>query len=599
MAKEKIQTNIYRIDTSSFEPNLNCSQIIEKIIHNFNKNIEKTVELSSKVEEKSFIASNINEKTDFHGFSVEVFSNKNENPPAWQSFLRPVLDENETLLKIQNLYHSYIAFFIKDEYLFAICGGLGNFAIQNYTDQNFGIEIISRILNKDILIKSTQERSFVGNILSSTNFFKGDFKLSDEDDFGKIYKSIQTNLNTSVLTQIFDFKGKDLKRDCGCVAKTSFQINKLITFDKLLEILDRLIFILNKDQNFEINKIKLISKRGVKNKKLIKELNNKIETMLFDSYISGNNLDFDFFNKDIAKYFTATDYQLFKGNIELQGTDFSDFKDINKLLEYLRINNLIKSSTLEEFSDDVNKFKIKTFDQDGYLNTDSKIINNLHGEIKINNQTYFLVDEDWYLLEQEFITDLNEDCKIILKNQNPIKLDNFNLGNSEDLYNQSYVRDGYLVLHRILDNNIELCDILKIDGNKSYLIHVKKGFDNSIRELTSQVYIAAKRIQQAKASNDVELFKNLYRNLTSYKGNDSYLKKVSSQKVSEQEFVNFFMENELHFCLAFIDTAKGKRHVEDEIESFDSNIAKFSIIELYKKMTLSSINLQIIQIDTE
>lgn len=604
MSKEKILTNIYQIDRNicSFK-GLNNLQIIEKIKYLYNKNIEKEESQENSLEENKFLEREIKNEIDTHGFEIKLFTNLNRPVPNWLTFLKPILPEDSDLLKNRNLYNSYLAFFIKGDYIFTICGGLGNFAIQNYINQNFGIEIISRLVEKNVLIKSTQERGFIGNVLSSTRFYRGDYKLSDEDDFGKIYKAIQTELGEDILNKYFDFPKTQFKKGAGCIAKSSFQINKLITFDKLLTIIDKLIEIYEMPVNFDVNKVQLVNNKG-NNIKKIKWLERILKRKIFNAINNNELLDFDFFNKDIESYFSANKYCISYRNKEIKIRDLGCFSDLNELINELKNNNVLKLNTLKEFKKIIKNIIITTFDEDGKQITKGRFLKHIHGEIKTKKgDVYFYIDEKWYLLKDSFIDDLNSMCEEIINNTDTdLELEKYDWKtdkeeNSEEKYIEKYINtDGFIVMHRICEDNIELCDLIKYDDKNCYLVHIKKGFNNKMRDLSSQIYISARRLQAIKSTNE-NYIEELYSKMKSYNNSpDLYLKGVSSQNITKEEFVNIFKNKKINYCLCFIDESKSERDIKKDIKKFDSNIAKFSLMELNKNMKGFNFSLNIIQI---
>jgi hypothetical protein len=57
-----------------------------------------------------------------------------------------------------------------------------------------------------------------------------------------------------------------------------------------------------------------------------------------------------------------------------------------------------------------------------------------------------------------------------------------------------------------------------------------------------------------------------------------------------------FMDCDITFCLAFLDTAEEERNIVKS-SKFQSNIAKYSIVELYKKLKMQDVPLKIIQVN--
>src|SRR5690606_23873821 len=64
----------------------------------------------------------------------------------------------------------------------------------------------------------------------------------------------------------------------------------------------------------------------------------------------------------------------------------------------------------------------------------------------------------------------------------------------EDNYNKSHSQKNYFVLDKILEDNIELCDILIHKNGTLYFVHVKNGFTTHMRNLYIQVILSAKRL---------------------------------------------------------------------------------------------------------
>jgi len=147
---------------------------------------------------------------------------------------------------------------------------------------------------------------------------------------------------------------------------------------------------------------------------------------------------------------------------------------------------------------------------------------------------------------------------------------------SEGQYNLKYQdKQNTIVLDKVLSQEIELCDILHYTDNELFLIHVKKGFDAKMRDLTNQIMIASARLWNDNKSNQeflIELYSN-FENSSSFQNNP----------LSQDEFLNLFTRK-ITFVLAFCNTRRNVASVADDIHSFRSNIAKFSLIQHVKEM---------------
>ncbi len=580
--KKEIQIGVYRIDKNLFN-NKTEGEIVDLIIESYNKKVS---------EDKKFHVQKTNQK--FTNFEVKIFFSKKTQPPKWRSFLSNILEDSSPLLKGFNTDVSYIAFIYNKDNLFAISGGQGNFTVQEYIDQNFGIEILTRLISKDSkVIKSLQDRCVTSSILGSTKFFRGDYKFSDEDEFGKIYKQIKAELNRDILCEEFGFSDEEISKNAGCLAKSSFQINKSINFETLLRIIEKLSDILkNQKPLFSLNKVLLISRRGKANKELVKKLEQELNKKLFNYCTNSEEIDFDFCHPNFDNYLMAENYKVYKGNSKNPIFESSEtLDDVKYLLDQLKNKEDISIKNEEEFSKSLENINIVSYNAEGKRSTWKKFICHVHGELLIDGKTYFFIDNEWYAISSDFITELNDDCKYSISNalNQDILPNNFDEQKNENEYNQLYLgKDGYLVLDKIISENIEMCDILKFSDNKIYLIHVKKAFDNSVRELIAQTLISAKRLIRDRKT-DKSYLRSVQKCITegTTRGNKEYSEKIKKQNIPSEGLDGLFnnkKDSDIIFCLGILDTSSEERNFSDDIKKYKSNIAKFSILELEKNL---------------
>jgi hypothetical protein len=140
-----------------------------------------------------------------------------------------------------------------------------------------------------------------------------------------------------------------------------------------------------------------------------------------------------------------------------------------------------------------------------------------------------------------------------------------------------------------LSQNIELCDILHFDEDNLYLIHVKKGFDAKMRDLTNQIVVAGNRLWNDVKSNK-EFLNELFNN---YEKSSNYDKLFDRSK-----FLSLFDKN-ISFVLAFCNESKRFLSVKDNVSEFRSNIAKFSLIQHVKEMNSGNYPVKVLEIGKE
>ncbi len=585
---EKMPVTIHQVDLTRFASTTK-TEVIDKIISVAN------AEDASFEEEP-----NIQE---VEGYLIRIFSSMKRYVPRWRGFISSQVREASRLNKCVNQTYSFICFIGYDEHLFTITGGIGSLVVDRFFSANFGLEILVRLFERDSqVIKSIQDRGLTGIVLGQTKFYRGDQRFSDENQFGKIFKQVRAELNKKILTDVFGFDEEDLRRKTSaCLAKSSFLIGKSVDFITLLQLVRRFANILKEKEKFTLNKVELLSKRNPANAKLIGHLDECFVKKIYASWIAKQLIDVDVCNVDFEKYISASNYK-----IPLESIDPISFDSTPSFKEIVHALNNV-GCVLE---DDAIQFKhsvlfrtIKTYDENNVLLTTGIIYEHLHGELQLEDNHYFLLDKDWYRIHADFITDLNKECVSILRTASDDNLisQKFDITKRESIFNQSFLnKDGWLVFDTIVPENIEACDILYYDANAIHLVHVKKNFDNSIRDLASQMIIAAKRIQEDIKSGFVYIDKLEALARKGAKSKSKQKQELGKQVIPMGGLKKIFKsknDKNLIFCLAFVDASQKNRRLKDHIEQFESNIAKFALIEAYRGIRALGFDFKVIQLN--
>lgn len=537
-------------------------------------------------------------------YQFALLYKKNPQNPRWKDFLRGlVLDGEDVLKKNQGRVESFILLFsrVSSQNIYAVTGGYGAFAIGDVIDNDFGIDVISRLIRKeDRVLKAINEKSVIGGVLGAMKYFRKTYNLYENDGFGKIYQELKVNLSTEMLTEHFGFAADEIKADSVCVAKSSFRINKAVSLAQIFQIVQSCEKIIAKYDPIAINSVEKIVKN--RDRVLVSNLENKLYHQLWQRYHdSAATIDFDLCHRDYEKYLTAAYYVVRKSSSKkdfLGDHRFDTLQSIDLLFDQLkdRSDGLDDQATLRE---SLSTLKIYSYDENDQELTRGWLYDHIFGDIPHEGSKYFLIDRNWYRIKQDFLDELNRACASFIRNKGYSDLKKrWAVGVTEDDYNRSYVNDDRtIVLHKITPENIEACDILQWDSRNVYFIHIKGGFGNTMRDLCSQVFIAAKKIRE-DIDTRLEYLGKVYDRLVSVRSNtDSYFKAIGTQthKVKRPDFLKLFGPRELVFVLAVADVGKKKRRLSD-IERFGSNIAKFSLQELVMSMKTIDVELRITQI---
>lgn len=601
MTSENMQMGIYLIDRDLF-PKLDNDAVVDTIIEEYNA--------KTKNEQEFFHEETIRIKLSNYGFKTRLFFGHKKRTPKWKYFWQDALSKESKMRGALNYDASYIAFVFNNRRMFALSGGQGNFVIQDYINQSFGLEIVSRLISENSkVVKSIQVRGLTGMIMASTKFFRGDYRLADDDEFGKFYKQINAELSKNILSNRFGFNAKSLKKGAGCIAKSSFQINKSIDLAALFRILMHLDILLTQPIIANLNKVRLISGRGKGNKGLRADLENIFIQKLYECVRDNKRIDADFCHPDYEDYLTASTYEVCKGHSSepLFKDPFDELTDINDLFDKFKQTDAIDPANIDAFSNTLERLSVISKDAEGKVKTKGSLLKHIHMEMSHAKKTYFRVDDEWYEIEDEFLTILDRDCKRLLEECRDDSIIskpwNAKRHSVENNFNNDHIGEqGTLVLDKILPDDIEPCDLLKFKNGEVFFIHIKRGFNNSMRDLTAQVHIAARRIMGDLRSNKDDYIGSIYDSLVAKKkSKDKYFAKAAAQikGVAKEAFVDKLRGSTKQiFCLGIYVESRKRKDLSNPGE-FRSNIAKFALLELHRKLRGMGVDLKIAQIKSK
>jgi len=519
------------------------------------------------------------------GFNLFLFYRKHPKAiPNWKTFFKNRVEEGEVFhIEPKNMNESFVFFLYHGDTnsLYAVAGGYGAFTIQKFIKDDFGIEILVRIIDGkgEKILRHAKEFGVTGGIVGMAKYFRQHYNFYENQNFGNIYREISASID------------KDIARDLGisteetkqCIAKNSFKINQSISYNEMIVVVEKLNTIIQREENFSVNDIKLIDVK--KEEVLVKNLEQKILDEIWNNRNNVHILEesLDFIHKDFENFLLASKFKFareqYEDNLTLFVWIMGRMKEFSKQ-GYLKN---IKKQSLSSYDSESDPFS-----PDSSALTQDTIFNHLIYEVSYDGESYFLINGKYYQITNGFKNTLNESCKnFIVENYDDGLDKEWNTG-TEGEYNLLYKGEvNTVVLDTITPENIEPCDVLKYDDENVYLYHVKKGFNGSMRDLTNQVFIAANRMLEDRKS-DKNYLKSIYLKM---QATDNYKDQVDS----EEAFLSIFENRKLCFVLAVKDSGENRRL--KDIENFTSNIAKFSLNELIHNMRNLGIDFRITQIN--
>lgn len=388
------------------------------------------------------------------------------------------------------------------------------------------------------------------------------------------------------------------------VAGAGFKINKEVDFDKLHQIVIELSTIMTL-----VPKDFLSSYIHIRDKSVLEELNgllrkkiyNNIPYLLRTSTDSRDIFEFDFCNPNKIEAFYEADHYDLVENTETGKKKDGHFATANDKSEIYRkvIERAYELHGNNEGGIIAYLYGVNVQCYVGTKKTASSgFMYHFNAEFSWGGDAVFLVDGKWYRLKETFVESLMAQTERIMKSSrltsgiinkswtfDPVRLK----FSSEGSYNMLYDNmPGYIVCDTIIVDGVELCDILHITTNEIYLIHVKHSFTSRVRELTNQILISARRLSQAISGKQRSFFDTLYDALVA--------KGRFIDGLTSDEFYNLFLTRKPVYVLATASQLALDLPIQDNIEKYDSNIARFSLVTCSAEMQTRFYELKTFQI---
>lgn len=537
-----------------------------------------------------------------NGIQIFAYAREDYTPPDWVSLVKYYIKDSTFI----DYFKKYDLIFLfkrdiseKQSHVFAYCCGSGYFSIEKFIDQTFGISILECVFDPtQNKIKALTEKGIVGDILASHRYYRWPRPVAYEDDFGRYFQGINTQLTDQQIKQKFpkfaQRMGNRLRPKISITGSASIEIQMRLDFIALIYLVKDLSELLLVQPQPIFNKT--LSPLNIKKQKtLINFLYDLVFAKLVEDYFNKTQtFDYEFCPRDFEEFYSSVSCQFdFEGMTNIGGIQLAPFEvdDIYDLSNRSYLNKLIteiessvqckQSKSKQEFIKIAlqSSIYVSTVDGNGRHTAPGKLAEYLQLEIQNDGTSYFLLDRRWYLLKPGFDNNLKE--KYLGRVKNKFQKHNFILkwsGHNEEEYNQQYnAQPNSFYLHLIKVDNIELSDALFVDDedNKIYFIHVKDGVGAPIRDLVSQVSISTRIIEEEVKTGKHDNIEKLYQQAVANG-------RINGNVVPQERFVDWITKYRREYVLAVHDTKDTKDIIEG---NFTSRIAKFALIEFASFMS--------------
>lgn len=566
---------VYQINLDFFEFKdfkADLTEIVNHIISYHKVNFKTEFELSHSEDE--FQSEECN-------YRLYTFNEK-EKESIWKEFFpKELVKDRDFLIKST----SFVLFIKIDKRIFCIIGGKGISVIKRFINNSFGLDFYEKVAEPvNDIVFSQVSRGVSGNLTSEQKTYRNEQKLQDILAIGRVPKKINLQLRKDLKDTLFDFIDFDDTENIYLEIGSSFCLKWKINFPQLHQLIVKLNEVLNITGSKSLSRFERIIDDEFINSNLqpalLEQLRDDMVRLSTPNANYGMLLDNDFVHPTkLNLFYECDEYKAFFKNGQNCFLETRDRTTLySSILKHI-YTKIVDPTDNFEFRKIISGVRIRGFIGET-KKTEAMFIHHLTCELTTLSQPYFLIDTIWYKVKGDFINSINEQCSQLIKRNlltpNPLDIPWDIQELTEGDYNLLYIeRPEYIILDKMLGENIELCDILFETEDTLYVIHVKDGFDAKIRDLTNQISISASRLWNDLKS-DKTFLKLVYK---------SYSESTNNvRNLSWTDFFQKFTTKEIIYVLAFSSNLKDKT-VANNIESHKSNIAKFSVIQSFREQT--------------
>lgn len=527
--------------------------------------------------------------TDTYSAKLFIYTTDTKKP-KWIQFLEEIAVDEQHVEHLLNKFSSFVLFiYSTDNETYVVSKGYhGHHLLTEYIDKFFGLDVLSKLVSKsDTEIKQIEDRGVFGVELGSQRFFRDNYSLSQEDDFGKIYKAMLASIDEDDFARLGIVKKREDTSRVSVSGSASLAISTSFDYTELISRIERISELLQTEGVHFNHFYKLTSPEvaGIKER--------LIEELLKEAYRAyANREEMDFYHPELTKYLKASKarFDVMGDSLVLELGSSRKFIDImDRLVQEDKIDSSNENTFLTSLKNCHGAFIMENEIEE--YSEDKSLDQWLSGEVEYNGMKFFKVDNDWYRFRTGFNEHLNGFFNSLnFSNIQPKQsLIDWNIGlvPNEGGYNAQYKdEEGFIVTDRAFLYNVELCDLMRITDDTLYLYHVKRGLGRDLRVLYNQVVNASRILRFELQNQKEEALQKYYTHISNkqYDGKQLEYNSNGSKIGVDQNSFNSLFDKEIVFVFAF--SSPSQDAVKDEIIKTKSRIAKLSLIYCFRDMRL-------------
>lgn len=586
----KVNAKLYKLQDSLIPIYNGTENLINTIVELYNDKTGHDFKNIALKEDINQIIT-IDEEENNYSYDAKLFVlNTEEKTPDWIDFANTITQDDKDLEEFKNRYSSFLLFVYDEDSVFAISKGYyGHHLLGEHIDIFFGMEILSRLIDKSSTeIRQIEDRALFGSELGAQRFFRENYSLAYDDDFGKIYKSMLAAINEDDFIKLGIVKKRETTRQVSISGSSSLEISTNFDYKELLNRITKIKRLLLTD-GVDFNQFYRVPQQELS---LIRDnLGEEIIKMAYNKYLASEEVDF--YHPDIFEYLSSSVTEFTNQDsgtsVEIEMSSSKRFKDlIDEIGE-----DVIDISSEESFSNSLiytyGSYKLN--EESNYIKPVS--LNKwISGEVEFNGKKYFKVDNQWYTYKDSLDNLLNERFNNInFESLAPIpKLKDWNQTEnpSEGLFNESFIiTPGFIITDRTYMSYIEVSDLIRVTNDELFFYHVKKGLGQDMRVLSNQIINASRYLKFAIDETDNNSLSSYFTSISNKhyeSGNIKYIDTDGNEIELDLDGFIGLMKSNRKINFVFVYATNSVLTINQEIINTDSRIAKLSLIYTLRDM---------------
>ena len=501
------------------------------------------------------------------------------------SFCKSFVKDDQEIVQFKPKVSSSVLFVWNESHIFAITTGQGFRVVGPYCMPKFGLRIAGSF-EEDFGIIGLTSNVMASTIHSRRTTYTNEVDFLNINSLDTISKEITGSLSDQDrVRKLLQLSENSRKKSMRVIAKDFIQLGSSLDFNGLLHLLKWICQFDFTQLNDIFNQMEPLNTK--RDAEAIKHLDSQIAYQIYENIKDGQDIHFDLFHKEVDKFIQAEVYTIQHNGHILIESDYCPPPEIirDSYDEYLKHTSA--SDNFATFHDYFLNVKLEASFEDNIITSDS-LLRHISGEILEGDTNYYVFYGEYFKLGAHYTARLNDDLHQKLQRGyyvSEIKTPWY--GGSEDNFNKRVSEEeSYVHLHKVMEGYIEFADLLKLENNSATIVHVKIGFDGSMRVLERQVELSIKRMQDLQKNNQEAYMRSIYR-----RAKDANVgRNIENSFSSEQEFIDAMRTCTFRYVIALL--LKGDK-VNVDLMNTRSNIAKHCLNSLIHKCFEAGVDLKI------